>query len=82
MLSAVCLDPETPGALPAVCRAGSIIVDVFQGSPVGIQIAGPNGSDALILEVSHSLEQLLAENDETARPLPDLAKLKASPPVR
>jgi amidase len=47
------------------------------GMPFGIQIVGPNGSDALVLEVAHALEQVLAENRETARPIPDLAKLIA-----
>jgi Asp-tRNA(Asn)/Glu-tRNA(Gln) amidotransferase A subunit family amidase len=45
------------------------------GMPFGIQVAGPNGSDAMVLEVAHALEQVLAGNPETARPLPDLAKL-------
>jgi amidase len=45
------------------------------GMPFGIQVVGPNGSDALVLEVAHALEQVLATNKETARPLPDLAKL-------
>jgi amidase len=45
------------------------------GMPFGIQVVGPNGSDALVLEVAHALEQVLATNKVTARPLPDLAKL-------
>jgi Asp-tRNA(Asn)/Glu-tRNA(Gln) amidotransferase A subunit family amidase len=45
------------------------------GMPFGIQVVGPNGSDALVLEVAHALEQVLATNSETARPIPDLAKL-------
>jgi len=45
------------------------------GLPFGIQIVGPNGSDALVLEVAHALEQVLADNRETARPIPDLSKL-------
>ena len=45
------------------------------GMPFGIQIVGPNGSDALVLEVAHALEQVLATNKDTARPIPDLAKL-------
>ena len=32
--------------------------------PFGIQVAGPNGSDALVLEVAHALEQVLAANPE------------------
>jgi amidase len=45
------------------------------GMPFGIQVVGPNGSDALVLEVAHALEQVLATNKETARPIPDLARL-------
>lgn len=45
------------------------------GMPFGIQIAGPNGSDAVVLEIAHSLEQHLAANKATARPVPDLKKL-------
>jgi Asp-tRNA(Asn)/Glu-tRNA(Gln) amidotransferase A subunit family amidase len=45
------------------------------GMPFGIQVAGPNGSDAIVLEIAHALEQELARNPETARPSPDLAKL-------
>jgi hypothetical protein len=29
----------------------------------------------MVLEVAHALEQVLAENAVTARPIPDLAKL-------
>jgi Asp-tRNA(Asn)/Glu-tRNA(Gln) amidotransferase A subunit family amidase len=43
--------------------------------PFGIQVAGPNGSDTMVLEVAHALEQVLASNMATARPIPDLAKL-------
>ena len=45
------------------------------GMPFGIQIAGPNGSDALVLAIAHALEQALATDPATARPLPDLGKL-------
>jgi amidase len=45
------------------------------GMPFGIQVMGPNGSDALVLEVAYALEQVLAGNAETRRPVPDLAKL-------
>jgi Asp-tRNA(Asn)/Glu-tRNA(Gln) amidotransferase A subunit family amidase len=43
--------------------------------PFGIQVAGPNGSDAMVLEVAHALEQVLAGNPDTTRPIPNLAKL-------
>jgi Asp-tRNA(Asn)/Glu-tRNA(Gln) amidotransferase A subunit family amidase len=45
------------------------------GMPFGIQIIGPNGSDARLLEIAYTLEQVLAGHTETARPLPDIAKL-------
>lgn len=45
------------------------------GLPFGIQVVGPNGSDVLVLEVAHALEQVLADDPETRRPIPDLARL-------
>ena len=45
------------------------------GMPFGIQVAGPNGSDAVVLEIAHSLERHLAANKLTARPVPDLKAL-------
>jgi Asp-tRNA(Asn)/Glu-tRNA(Gln) amidotransferase A subunit family amidase len=45
------------------------------GMPFGIQIAGPNGSDRLVLEVAHALEQVLAMEPTTRRAIPDLSKL-------
>ncbi len=47
------------------------------GMPFGIQVMGPNGSDGLVLETAYALEQVLAANPETARPMPDLAKLSS-----
>jgi amidase len=43
------------------------------GMPFGIQVIGPNGSDARVLEVAHALEQVLAQHKDTARPVPILA---------
>jgi Asp-tRNA(Asn)/Glu-tRNA(Gln) amidotransferase A subunit family amidase len=43
------------------------------GMPFGIQVIGPNGSDARVLEVAHALEQVLAQNKQTARPVPPAA---------
>jgi amidase len=37
--------------------------------PFGIQIIGPMGADATVLEIAHSLEQVLAANTTTARPM-------------
>jgi amidase len=45
------------------------------GMPFGIQVVGPNGSDGLVLEVAHALEQILADNALTRRPVPDLQRL-------
>jgi len=52
------------------------------GMPFGLQIVGPRGGDALVLAVAQALETLLAGNVDTARPLPDLAKLHAARPIR
>jgi amidase len=60
-------------ALPAVCVIPCGVDHM--GLPFGIQVCGPNGSDALVLEVAHALELVLAEDPMTARPVPDLAKL-------
>lgn len=46
-----------------------------QGMPFGIQVVGPKGSDAHVLQVAHSLEAVLAKTSDGARPLPDLGKL-------
>jgi amidase len=51
------------------------------GMPFGLQIVGPRGGDALVLRVANQLESLLAANPLTARPIPDLAALKAAPPI-
>ncbi len=68
---AIAYAPTTVLASAAVIPCG---VDHL-GMPFGIQVVGPNGSDGLVLEVAHALEQVLATNKETARPLPDLARL-------
>ncbi|WP_428536160.1 amidase [Rhodopila sp.] len=51
------------------------------GMPFGLQIVGPRGGDALVLRVAAELETLLAHDTRTARPLPDLAALRAAPPI-
>ena len=51
------------------------------GMPFGLQIVGPRGGDALVMSVAAELEALLASNPATARPLPDIAKLKAARPI-
>ena len=47
------------------------------GMPFGIQIVGPKGSDARVLAVSLALEQAMAGDPATARPLPSLDVLSA-----
>ena len=49
------------------------------GMPFGLQIVGPRGGDAKVLAVAAALESLLAGDPLTARPKPDIAKLKAAP---
>jgi amidase len=50
--------------------------------PFGLQIVGPRGGDALVLAVAAALGRLLADDPRTARPVPDLARLQAAPPLR
>jgi amidase len=52
------------------------------GMPFGLQIVGPRGGDALVLQVAAALEAHLAGDARTARPLPDLAALKVASPLR
>ena len=49
------------------------------GMPFGLQIVGPRGGDAKVLAVAAALEQVLAGDPLTARPVPDIAKLTAGP---
>lgn len=41
-----------------------------QGMPFGIQVIGPNGADGRVLEIALALEQVLATNRDTTRPVP------------
>jgi Asp-tRNA(Asn)/Glu-tRNA(Gln) amidotransferase A subunit family amidase len=50
------------------------------GTPFALQITGPARGDKFVLDVAHALERAMAANPATARPLPDLAKLRAMPP--
>jgi Asp-tRNA(Asn)/Glu-tRNA(Gln) amidotransferase A subunit family amidase len=59
----------------ALCCAAAIPCGVDHlGMPFGIQVIGPNGSDARVLQVAHALEQVLARDKDTARPVPDVRK--------
>ena len=51
------------------------------GMPFGLQIVGPRGGDALVLSVAAELERMLAGDARTARPAPDLAKLRTAGPI-
>ncbi len=51
------------------------------GMPFGLQIVGPRGGDAYVLAVAAALERLLAGDPRTARPAPDLARLRAAAPI-
>lgn len=51
------------------------------GMPFGLQIVGPRGGDALVLAVAAALEEHLAGDVATARPVPDLGRLRGAPPI-
>ncbi len=51
------------------------------GMPFGLQIVGPRGGDALVLSIAAELEALLAADQRTARPVPDLSRLRAARPI-
>jgi Asp-tRNA(Asn)/Glu-tRNA(Gln) amidotransferase A subunit family amidase len=62
----------------ALCCAAAIPCGLdHAGMPFGIQVIGPNGADARVIEAAHALEQVLARDPETARPVPDLSRLAA-----
>ncbi|MBM3598441.1 MAG: amidase [Alphaproteobacteria bacterium] len=48
------------------------------GTPFGLQLCGPHKGDRYVLDVAHALEQHMARDKRTARPVPDLDKLAAS----
>ena len=57
----------------ALCCAAAIPCGLdHAGMPFGLQVIGPNGADARVLQVAHALEQVLAADKETARPVPDM----------
>jgi amidase len=51
------------------------------GMPFGLQIVGPRHGDAFVLSVAAELEALLAGDARTARPVPDIARLKSAKPI-
>nr|WP_305123313.1 amidase family protein [Roseomonas sp. GC11] len=52
------------------------------GLPFGLQIVGPRGGDALVIAVAAAIEAAVAGDATLARPLPDLAKLRAAPAIK
>ena len=52
-----------------------------KGMPFGLQIVGPRGGDAFVLGVAAALEEAFASDPELRRPVPDLAALRAAPPI-
>jgi amidase len=52
-----------------------------KGMPFGLQIVGPRGGDAYVLSVAAELEAMLAADPRTARPVPDIARLKSAGPI-
>ncbi len=66
----------TYGLTTAIPAAAVIPCGVdHAGMPFGIQVVGPNGSDALVLAVANALEEMLADNPATARPVPNISAL-------
>ncbi len=51
------------------------------GMPFGLQMIGRPGEDASLLAIAAALEAALAGDARTARPRPDLARLRAAPPI-
>jgi Asp-tRNA(Asn)/Glu-tRNA(Gln) amidotransferase A subunit family amidase len=52
-----------------------------KGMPFGLQIVGPRGGDAFLLGVAAALEEAFASDPALRRPVPDLAALRAAPPI-
>ena len=46
------------------------------GMPFGLQVVGPRGGDAFVLAAAAALQRVLPP-----RPVPDIAKLRAAPPI-
>jgi amidase len=52
-----------------------------KGMPFGLQIVGPRGGDAFVLGVAAALEEAFASDPALRRPVPDIAALRAAPPI-
>ena len=51
------------------------------GMPFGLQIIGPRRGDTFVLSAAAALEDLLAGDPRTARPTPDLLRLRRARPI-
>ncbi len=51
------------------------------GMPFGLQIVGPRGGDAKVMAVAAAIESAVAGDASLMRPVPDIAALKAAPPI-
>jgi Asp-tRNA(Asn)/Glu-tRNA(Gln) amidotransferase A subunit family amidase len=51
------------------------------GMPFGLQVVGPRGGDALVMAVAVAIEAAVAGDATLARPVPDIAALKAARPI-
>ena len=52
-----------------------------QGMPFGLQIVGPNGSDARVLAIANALESVLSAEPSTRRPQPVIESLARQQPI-
>jgi Asp-tRNA(Asn)/Glu-tRNA(Gln) amidotransferase A subunit family amidase len=51
------------------------------GFPFGLPIVGPRGGDAIVLSVAAAFETAFSNDPELCRPIPDLTRLAAAPPL-
>ena len=51
------------------------------GMPFGLQLIGRRNGDAALMAAAAALEAALAQDKRTARPVPDIARLMAAPPI-
>jgi Asp-tRNA(Asn)/Glu-tRNA(Gln) amidotransferase A subunit family amidase len=51
------------------------------GMPFGLQIVGPRGGDALVMAAAVAIEAAVKGDATLARPVPDIAALKAAAPI-
>jgi hypothetical protein len=49
--------------------------------PFGLQIVGPRGGDALVMAAAAAIEAAVKGDATLARPVPNIAALKAAAPI-